>query len=119
MSDLDDLVVDLSRAGLRAGVKAAAVTKTHVEAAADEARKTAPRRRLPHYAKAITAEVKIESGRVVGEFGPVKGGQGSLGHILEFGSAVSPPHPHLLPAVERQWPLYAAELGRKIDPLDG
>jgi hypothetical protein len=40
------------------------------------------------------------------EVGPILGGQGSLGGILEFGSPTSGPHPHLHPAFDEEIPRF-------------
>ncbi len=40
------------------------------------------------------------------EVGPILGGMGSLGGILEFGSPTSGPHPHLHPAFDEEIPRF-------------
>jgi hypothetical protein len=40
------------------------------------------------------------------EVGPILGGMGSLGGILEFGSPTSGPHPHLHPAFDEEVPKF-------------
>lgn len=110
MSDLDALAMDLASAGLRAGLKAAAIVEHHIGQVEAEAKKLAPRKRLRHYADTITHETKIEGGRIVGEAGPERKGQGNLGPIEEYGTAKFPPHSHMGPALDRSVPGFVADL---------
>lgn len=78
----------------------------------DDARRLAPRRMLPHYAETITHELAWAGTTLEAEIGPEKGGQGSLGHILEHGTAKTPPHAHLGPALDLEGPRFAEDMGR-------
>lgn len=111
-SDLDRLAADLTQAGVRAGLEAYGVADVAGRALRDEARRLAPKRRLPYYAEAITHDVEVGLGKVSVEVGPEKGGQGSLGHILEDGTATSPPRKHLGPALDRIGPEFARRVAR-------
>lgn len=115
--DLNALAADLASAGLRVGLAAGKVVEHHAREVRDTARQLAPRTRLPHYAASITSEVNFGPGYVEGVVGPEKGGQGSLGHILERGSAVSPPHAHLGPALDRDGPDFMRDLADAADPF--
>lgn len=107
---LDELIADLTTAGVRAGIRAVKAAEDAGRKVRDEARELAPRVGLPHYAETITYEVDVESGSV--EIGPETGGQGSLGHLLENGvpSNGTPPHPHVLPAFDRAVPGFIAAI---------
>ena len=119
MNDLERLVADLSTAGDWTQLKAEALVGDAGERLRDEARRLAPRRRLPHYARSITSEVGVErsTGIVYAEVGPEKGGQGSLGHILERGTSQTPPHAHMGPALDREAPRFSDALADILDPL--
>jgi HK97 gp10 family phage protein len=115
--DLTELVSDLRNAGQWAGQRAARETEKSAERLRDTARSLAPRTRLPHYAEAITHEVTHVGHVVDGEVGPEKGGQGSLGHILEFGTSQSPPHAHLGPALDIEGPAFERAMADVLDPF--
>jgi len=100
LSELDDLVGDLAGAAVKVAGLAVVAVDASAKAVRDDARERAPRKDLPHYAATITHDVEVGPSRVSAEVGPELGGQGSLGHILEDGTATSPPHPHLQPALE-------------------
>lgn len=116
-SGLNELVADLTRAGLTAGVKVAAVFEEAGPGIRDEARNLAPKRGLPHYAKAITHDVMVDGTTVTLEVGPERGGQGSLGHLLEVGTVRTPPHAHLGPAFDRGAPPVVKRLGDVLGDL--
>jgi len=73
---------------------------------------------LPHYARAITYEVKAAGSVVSSEIGPEKEKlQGGLGSIIENGSPTSAPIPHLSPALdleENNFYSYMEDLGEKL-----
>ncbi len=108
---LDHLIADLTMAGLRAGVRADRAISASTKRIQDTARQLAPRRGLPHYAAKITREIKVGPASIDGVVGPERGGQGSLGHILENGTAKTPPHAHLGPALDLEGPRFMRELG--------
>ena len=60
---------------------------------------------LPHYALSIDFELK-DSG-MAAEIGPDPGViQGRFGRGVEFGSSHTAPMPHMLPAADKQFPLF-------------
>lgn len=115
VSGLNELVADLREAPIRAQLRAGKAVKEAVERGATDARRLAPSRGLQHYAATITAEVKATPQGAEGEFGPEKGGQGSLGHILEMGTASSPPHAHLGPALDLEGPRFVKAMEDLVD----
>ena len=115
--DLVELVDDLVTASAEITVDVRGVVQKSARAVRDEARRLAPKTRLPHYAKSITYETDYKPGGVVAEIGPVKGGQGSLGHILEYGTSRTPPHAHLGPALDRHAPDFLEGLAKVLDPF--
>lgn len=58
------------------------------------------------YAGKITTSSKVSALSVEAEVGPLQSGQGALGELLEFGSANNPPHPHLMPAADKEIPVW-------------
>lgn len=114
---LDLLITDLSRAGLLTGAKIARELDSSGERMVDDARRLAPSRRLPHYANTITHEVQIGKRQIEVVVGPEKRGQGKLGHILERGSASSPPHAHLGPSLDLEGPRAERALGDIVGEL--
>jgi hypothetical protein len=59
-----------------------------------------------HYRRAISFD--LDPFGLAAEIGPQEGRtQKFLGRILEFGTVTSPPHPHLIPAVEAEGPRFA------------
>lgn len=115
--DLTRLVADLTKAGTKVNAAAAVVVAASAKRVQAEARSRAPRKRLQHYAKSITMDVRPGLGGVVAEIGPEKGGQGSLGHLFEYGSANTAPKPHLGPALDSEEPAFIAALLKVVDPL--
>lgn len=115
--DLNSVIRDLSGAGQWVGLQAGKLVGRSGDRVRDEARRLAPRTRLPHYANKITAETRHVGHVVEAEIGPEKGGQGNLGHILEYGTAKSPPHAHLGPALDREAPDFVAYLAKLLDPF--
>jgi hypothetical protein len=57
---------------------------------------------LPRYAASITYDVEVAGATVAVEVGPETGGQGSFGHLIEDGTATSPPMPHMGPATDAE-----------------
>lgn len=58
------------------------------------------------YSNKITTTFKPAARKPSVEVGPILGGMGSLGGILEFGSPTSAPHPHLHPAFDEEVPRF-------------
>ena len=117
LSDLNDIVADLRGAGEWVGQRSIEVTQKAGEKVRDDARRLAPRTGLPHYGAAITSEVRRSGYTVEAEIGPEKGGQGSLGHILEFGTTRTPPHAHLGPSLDMNASDYERALSKLLDPF--
>lgn len=119
--DLNRLVADLRDASDFLQLEARKLLDDAGQRVRDDARRIAPRTGLPHYAKTITSETGVDraSGVVYAEIGPEKGGQGSLGHILEFGTSRTPPHAHMGPALDQEGPRFTEALAKIIDPLRG
>jgi HK97 gp10 family phage protein len=115
--DLRRLVADLTQAGTKVNAAAAVVVAASAKRVQADARSRAPRKRLPHYARSITHEVRSGMGGVVAEIGPEKGGQGSLAHLFEHGSANTAPKPHLGPALDAEESAFIAALLKVVDPL--
>ena len=101
---LNEVISDFTKAGLLAGVRAEQVLSDAGRDIQETARQLAPKTGLPHYARTITHETYIDGDAVTVEVGPERGGQGSLAHILEFGTSRTPPHAHLGPALDRHAP---------------
>jgi hypothetical protein len=73
-----------------------------------DARRLAPKGpHTPHYANSITYETGVTKTTATGEVGPEHGrSQAELGHLFEYGSPTSPPHPHLTPAGDLEEPKF-------------
>lgn len=108
---LNDVITDLTKAGLTAGVRAMAALEPSGQRMRDTARRLAPRTRLPHYEAKITHEVGMDPAGPWVEMGPERGGQGSLGHIFENGTSRTPPHAHIGPAFDLELPNAMRVLG--------
>ena len=109
-------------ATLRAGAIAATggvdrIAARNAAKVRDEARSTmAGSRTLPYYPAAITYERNYSDGSVAYDIGPEKGGQGSLGHLLEYGTSTRGPiKPHMGPAADAVQDDFADELGNLLD----
>lgn len=108
MSEVNELAADL----ILASVKALPAVRTVIEVGSykikDEARDTIRaldnNNRLPAYPSSITYDVDVNPiGIVSGEIGPDKDRpQGPLGNVLEYGTSISRPVPHLQPALENE-----------------
>ena len=116
--ELDQLVADLRGAGEWAQHRAVEVTERRAERVRDDIRRLAPRTGLPHYAAKITHEVRREGYEIVGEIGAERGGQGSLAHILEFGTSRTPPHAHHGPGLDLNEPGYVKDMADLLDPFE-
>lgn len=68
---------------------------------------------IPRYPASIGYTITKSSGtEVVAEIGPDKGRpQGALGNILEYGTSVRPPFPHLQPALDAEADAFENYLG--------
>ena len=115
--DLENLVSDLRGAGEWTQQRAVVVTERRAEKVRDDIRRLAPSTGLPHYAERITHEVRREGYEIVAEIGAEVGGQGSLGHILEHGTADTPPHAHHGPGLDLNEPGYVEDMADLLDPF--
>lgn len=60
-----------------------------------------------HYRRSITYDTRVLKAAAIGETGPDQDKmQGPLGHLLEYGSPTSPPHPHFGPAGDTEEPKF-------------
>lgn len=109
---LNELAATLAAAPRHVQTRTPKVLDDSATRVRDDARRLAPRRMLPHYAETITHELRWAGTTLEAEIGPEKGGQGSLGHILEEGTARTPPHAHLGPALDLEGPRFAEDIAR-------
>lgn len=109
---LHELEADLTAAPRKVQMLTPKVLDGAATRVRNDARRLAPRRMLPHYAGTITHELRWSGTTLEAEIGPEKGGQGSLGHILEYGTAKTPPRAHLGPALDLEGPRFAEDMGR-------
>lgn len=104
---LGEVVRDFSAAPAKAHGKMRAVTQVAAgKIKADAQRAVSGLAHAPHYPATITYDVEVTPKGVSAEIGPGRTGQGPLGPILEFGTVNNPPRPHLLPALEREVPVW-------------
>jgi hypothetical protein len=105
--DLNSLAADLARAGLRAGVQSRVVVEKGAFNIKTDARRFASgMAHLPRYPHTITYDVSLGPDGFEAEVGPENRGQGSLGHLIEFGTATSGPNAHMGPALDREGPRF-------------
>jgi hypothetical protein len=104
--------------------RAAQITKQAVGRIKNDAKAqiiAAHYRTLPHLARSFTSELTSRNQReVVGEAGASwELPQGRLDVFIEHGSPTSNPHPHWLPAAEREIPRWIDELENAlVEDLD-
>lgn len=123
MSEVRDLATDL----LSAEGKVRTAVQVSVKRGAMNVKRDAQRNIIgqvgrahaKHYASSITFDVL--PGGLAAEIGPTIGyRQAFLGKILEFGTATSAPHPHMVPAAEQeQGRLAEGVLVAAMDALGG
>jgi hypothetical protein len=110
MSGLNELALDLGRAGLRAIPKIHVVAEEAGKKIEADAREMAPGAHggaAKHYPKSITHEVEITGKSIDAVIGPDKHRkQGPLGNLFEYGSVNNPPLAHLGPALDRTSPWF-------------
>lgn len=67
---------------------------------------------LPHYSRSITYDVETVGHVTTAQVGPdTTKAQASFGPFLEYGSAKTPPLPHLNPALDAEEPNFMDHLG--------
>lgn len=105
-SELDALAADLGRVGAAIIPDVESVMQKGAGAIRDQwKRNVSGSRTLKHYPRSITAERKFTMAGVEYEVGPESGGQGSLGHLAEYGSSRMPPFkPGAKAAVDAEGP---------------
>lgn len=106
---LGSLAASFGRAAAAIGPVAAAIVHENAEGVQQKWRSVFPwngSSHLPHLGGTVT----VDPPGLEVEIGPVKGGQGSLGHIIEFGSVNSGAHPGGGPAAIAQAPIFQASL---------
>lgn len=111
--DLAQLVSDFYRAAEQIGPDVRAVVSKGALNIKTEAKAAAPNRQghAKLYPASITYTLETSGHLESAEIGPDKGKpQGALGNLIEFGSAHNPAEPHLVPAFEKEEPLFVAAL---------
>lgn len=106
--ELDDLAGDLRKASKVAVAGARAVVgKGAVNVKNDWRAEWAGLSHAPALAAAVTYDVKIHVHDIEAEIGPDKSRrQGSLGNVIEFGTARNAPHPGGAPALAKEEPRF-------------
>ena len=109
---VNELIADLTTAGLRAGLRASRVVKETAEAIAETQRQMVPRQ-SGRMAKAIEATApdgsRLGFGNLEAEIGP-GGNYGKLAPLLEFGTSKTPPKPFVFPAADIHAAAFEAQL---------
>lgn len=117
-ADLDRLVADLDQATAKVHFGMVAATTAALRRAETQARRNASGyRSLPGYPRSITSEISVGLHDVTGKVGPERGGQGSLGHLIEHGSPTSGAHMHVHQAVDGEvdrWLRDLADAGGRL-----
>jgi hypothetical protein len=106
-SQLVKLAADIARSPALSMVEIVATTVRAGKTIQRDAKSAAPKGgHVSGYAGKITTSTKKTAWSVETEVGPLQSGQGALGEILEFGTARSAPHPHLMPAADAEIPTW-------------
>jgi hypothetical protein len=116
LTEIDELVADLSQTGLLVGARAVPIMHRAANNVQRDARAFAPSGpHTPAYKFSITYDIEVESDRIAVEVGPDKDrNQGPLGNIFEYGTSEHAPQAHLGPAIDRESPNFVkavADLG--------
>ena len=110
-SDLTALADDLDAAPAKASGAMRATTQVALRKIRDDGRTFASGLSfLPHLPSTITYETHDHPWGVSGEAGPENRGQGSLGHLIEYGTPTSAPHAYMAPAFDRELPEWIKHL---------
>lgn len=114
LAELDAHIVQLGQAAAVALDDARAVVAKGCLNIKNDARDTIRAHAGAHaraYPSSITYDTRVLREAAIGEVGPDKDKpQGALGNLLEYGSVNNSPHPHLIPAGERELPKFEAAL---------
>jgi hypothetical protein len=111
MDDLESLSLSFLRAAAAIEPVAAGIVERNAKAVQATWRATWPWSGSRHLRK-LGDSVTYDAQGTEAEIGPIKGKgrQGSLGHIIEFGSINSNAHPGGGPAAMKQAPVFLAEI---------
>lgn len=111
---LESLAASLTRVAALIQPAARVVVDENAAAVQQRWRSTFPwsgSRHLRTLGASVTTERFGNLNTAGADIGPVKGGQGSLGHLIEFGSVNSGAHPGGGPAAMAQAPVFLAAMG--------
>lgn len=102
-SEVEKLAKDMKEIRQRTKPAMQKATRKSATSIRDDARvrilnQTRPVTTRKYPARITYEELIANATKVAFEVGPIKRGQGYLGHIFEFGSVNSPPMPHMVPA---------------------
>lgn len=103
VTGINAVVDDLNAFKLRLAVNArTAVQVTSLKIKRDAQSRVSGHPRWVHYPRTITYDVKATAEGIEGEIGPDKSlrGQAPYGAIIEYGTGVTAPIPHLGPALD-------------------
>jgi hypothetical protein len=122
MTEVNKLAVDLAAASfatLPATEKVAQVAGMKIKKGAQKRIKaTAEDGHLPAYPSSITYDTETRGTTVGVVVGPDKDrNQGALGNVLEYGTSMHAPIPHLQPALEAEAPIFEKLLGEVAEGL--
>lgn len=113
--ELTALAADFRRSPALTMAQVVATTVKAGKTIQREARAAAPSGgHAKRYPASITTSTKTTTWSVETEVGPLQSGQGALGEILEFGAARSAPHPHLMPAADREIPVWLRYVAQSL-----
>lgn len=116
LTQMHDLAHDIGQIPGRVVPQVRAVVKRAAQNVKDDTRRSVSTH--PSW-KRLAGSVNYDMHGLSAVIGYDKGGQGSLGHIAEFGTATKAPHPALMPAARKELPNFAREMGKIKDGLDG
>lgn len=108
---LNELVGDLTRAGLTAGARAEAVLDRVADDVADTAEDLAPKGTRPHADEDLAPSIHVTGSGGVREIGP----SARHGLFMEEGTYKDPPQPYMGPALDQRAP----EFEREMEELGG
>lgn len=116
---LESLFADLVAAPAKLKTLVRAVVVSSADAVKTDARQRFEDQRvgnyLPRYSGSITYSIAEDpaAAEVTAEIGPdrsIAGMQGFAGPVMEFGTARTAPHPHLMPAADAEEPRFVVAL---------
>lgn len=107
MSEIEDLIGDLSESSKEAGRNILPVLHRGANNIVRDARENAPKSAvIRYYPFTISYDIEGKDDTIEVTVGPdrEKNGQAKLGHLFEYGTATIAPRPHLGPALDRELP---------------